>query len=285
MKFLNFPAKNILIGLVLIFTICGCHEKKRIIKSPPHYNFGEVFTNKLDIKVKEISGLVWDTKSNEFLAHQDESGKLFVLDKETKTIIKEYAFAGKGDYEDISILNGTPYVLRSDGMITKIVKDSAGSMRGVEAGKIGISGSNDFEAMYADTSRKALIILCKNCKMDNKEVVSAFAFYPDSTGFDTNPVFSIDVKEVEKLSPFKTTRLEPSAAAIHPVLKKLFIISSGSHQLVITDLNGKAEAVFELGKKLFPQPEGITFRSNGDMYISNEGVNERATIHRFVYKP
>lgn len=285
MRFLNFPAKTTVISLVLIFTICGCHEKKRIIKSPPHYNFGEVFADKLDIKIKEISGLVWDTKINEFLVHQDESGKLFVLDKETKIIKGEYTFAGKGDYEDIAMLNNIAYVLRSDGMITKIIKDSAGGMRGVEAGKISISGTNDFEAMYGDTSRNALIILCKNCKMDNKEVVSAFAFYPDSLGFDNNPVFSIDLKEVEKLAPQKSSRLEPSAAAIHPVLKKIFIVSSGSNQLVITDLNGKAEAVFELGKKLFPQAEGITFKSNGDMYISNEGVNERATILRFVYRP
>ncbi len=286
MRFLNFAAKfSVAAGLVLICTLIGCQQKKRLIKSPPHYNFAEVFTDKLDIKIKEISGLVWDTKNNEFLVHQDESGKLFILDKETKIIKGEYSFAGKGDYEDIAMLNNIPYVLRSDGMITKIIKDNTGGMRGVEAGKIGISGTNDFEAMYADTSRKALILLCKNCKMDNKEVVSAFAFYPDSTGFDNNPVFSIDIKEVEKLAPQKSSRLEPSAAAIHPVLKKVFIISSGSSQLVITDLNGKPEAVFELGKKLFPQPEGITFKSNGDMYISNEGVATKATILRFVYKP
>ena len=67
--------------------------------------------------------------------------------------------------------------------------------------------------------------------------------------------------------------------------KKLFIISSAANLLVIADLNGKVESVFELGKKMFPQPEGLTFKSNGDMYISNEGVTARSTILRFVYKP
>ena len=170
-------------------------------------------------------------------------------------------------------------------MITKIIREG-NNVRGVEAGKIGISGTNDFETMYADTARKALIIICKNCAMDNKKTVSAFAFYPDSTGFNNNTVFTIDAAEVERLAPHKTSKFQPSAASIHPKLKKLFIISSAANLLVIADLNGKVESAFELGKKLFPQPEGLTFRnSTGDMYISNEGVNTRATIHRFEYKP
>lgn len=285
MSFLNFRRMLTMLLFFLAIIVTGCKRPKtRVIKSPPHYNFSEAFTDKLDLKLKEISGLVWDKDNNEFLAHYDEAGKLFVLDKETKEIKGEYPFGAKGDYEDIALYNGLPYILRSDGMITKIIRDSA-SVRGEEAGKIGISGTNDFETMYADTARKALIIICKNCKMDNKGTVSAFAFYPDSTGFDSNPVFTINADTIVKLSLFKTSKFQPSAAAIHPVLKKLFIISSASNQLVIADLNGKVESVFELGKKLFPQPEGITFKSNGDMYISNEGVSGKGTIHRFVYKP
>jgi SdiA-regulated len=286
MHFLNFREKLVALLLLLVLVNTACKQKKRIIKSPPHYNFSEVLTNKLDLRLKEISGLAWDSERDEFLAHYDEAGKLFILDKETKDIkLPIYEFGAKGDYEDIAIYKGVPYILRSDGMITKILREG-NNVRGVEAGKIGISGTNDFETMYADTARKALVIICKNCAMDNKKAVSAFAFYPDSTGFDNNPVFTIDAAEVERLSPHKTSKFQPSAAAIHPKLKKLFIISSAANLLVMADLNGKVESAFELGKKLFPQPEGLTFRnSTGDMYISNEGVNTKATIHRFVYKP
>jgi hypothetical protein len=245
-----------------------------------------VQTHKLDLKLMEISGLAWDRERDEFLAHYDEAGKLFILDKETKAIKPggEFTFGVKGDYEDIALYYGVPYILRSDGMITRIIREG-NTVRGVEAGKIGISGTNDFETMYADTSRKALIIVCKNCAMDSKSVVSAFAFYPDSLGFINDPVYTINADSIKALSPHKTSKFQPSAAGIHPVTKKLFIISSAANQLVIADQDGHVESVFELGKKLFPQPEGLTFKSNGDMYISNEGVSAKATILRFPYIP
>lgn len=285
MRFLYFAAKFIVwAGLLAIVQLSCKPPKGRLIQSPPGYDFSQPFTNKLDLKLKEISGITWDSKADEFLAHNDESGKLFFLDEETKDIKREYKFAGRGDYEDVALYDGIPYILRSDGMITRIIIDSAGNARGEEAGKPGISGTNDFETMYADTSRKALIIICKNCHMDNKESVSAFAFYPELNQFDETPVFTIDAGNVKSLSPFKTSKLQPSAAAIHPILHKLFILSSASNQLAISDLNGNVESVFELSKKLFPQPEGITFRNNGDMYISNEGVTSRGIIHRFLYR-
>jgi uncharacterized protein YjiK len=263
----------------------ACNQKGRVLKSPPHYNFSVFDEAKLDIRIKEISGITWDSKADEFITHNDESGKLFFLDKESKEIKREIKFAGKGDYEDIALANGVPYVLRSDGMLTKIVKDSAGTEIGIEAGKIDLTGTNDFEALYYDAGRKALIMVCKNCEMDDKKSISAFAFYPDSGGFDKKPVFTINADEIRSLAPEKSSKFQPSAAAIHPVLKKLFVISSASNQLVIADTNGKVESVFVLAKNLFPQPEGITFKNYGDMYISNEAITTKSTLIKFIYKP
>ena len=290
MAFLNLRSKTVTVLFVTVLLLSACKQHRRIIKSPPHYDFSQAQIIKLDLKLKEISGIVWDAEKDEFLAHYDESGSLFLLDKETKAIKppSPFKFGAKGDYEDITLYNGVPYVLRSDGMITKIIRDSAG-VRGVELGKLNISGTNDFETLYTDTARKALIMVCKNCAMDDKTQVSAFAYYPDSVGFINDPVFRIDAAKIKQLSAEagqkKTSKFQPSAASIHPILKKLYIISSASSQFVVCDLNGNPESVNEFGKKLFPQPEGLTFKRNGDMYISNEGVGSRATVLRFVYKP
>ncbi len=283
MRFLNFSVRFVWVAVLLMVINAGCRHKKRILKSPPHYNFSTPLTDKLDLKLQEISGITWDSKNNVFLAVDDGSDKLFFLDKETKLIIAEYVFGDKGDYEDVAILNGTPYILRSDGMITKFIKDSTGKTFGLEAGTISLTGTNDFETLYSDPARNALVLICKNCEMDDDKSVSAFAFYPDSIGFDNKPLYTIDAAKVTGLSPFKTSKLQPSAAAINPLTQQLFILSSASHQLVIADLNGKVASVHKLSPKLFPQPEGITFKEKGDMYISNEGITTKANLLKFVY--
>lgn len=277
--------------LMIILIIAGCKPRVKYVKSPPHYFFkeGSMFTDKLDLKLKEISGVVYDPKNNEFICHNDEKGVVYFLDRETKMIKREAVFAGKGDYEDIALVKGSIYVLRSDGMLTKILSDSTGKYFGVEVGKVPLAGTNDFETLYYDDNRKALIVICKNCQGDTKKTVSAFAYYPDSSGFESRPIFVIDAEEVKRLWEAeklpKTSHLQPSAAAIHPLLKKLFILSSASNQLVIADTDGNVESVYLLDKKLFPQPEGITFKNNGDMYISNEGVTSKGTLIRFSYRP
>ena len=274
------------ISCILFVLIISCKPKKFIYKSPPHYNFSQVLPIKLDLKIKEISGVVWDNHKDQFIAHNDEKGTIFYLDKNNAGIVKEFQFStSKGDYEDIAMAKNDIYVLRSDGLLYKIVTDSAGSQKSFDLGKIELSGQVDFETLYYDPERNALIMLCKNCASDDKKLVSAYAYYPDSIGFVNKPIYSIDVAKVKELSPRETSRFQPSAARIHPVLKKLFILSSASNQLVIADLDGNVEGVYMLSKKLFPQAEGLTFKSNGEMFISNEGVSAKAELLKFNYMP
>src|SRR5258706_13465715 len=201
MKFLNFPVRFAWLAFLPALISMACRPKTRVLKSPPHYKFSNVVTYKLDLtKLREISGIAWDSKNNVFLAISDASGKLFYLDKDGRLSPDEFVFGDNADYEDVAILNGVSYILKSDGLITKFIKDSTGKTYGVEAGKINLSGTNDFETMYADPVRKALVIICKNCKTDDDKSVSAFAFYPDSIGFDSKPIFTIDAEKVKKLS-------------------------------------------------------------------------------------
>jgi len=283
-KILAMAVYFIFISIVFLF---GCKPKKFVYKSPPHYNFLQPVPFKLDLPIKEISGIVWDTQKNQFIAHNDEKGAIYFLDRGAGTIMGEpFVFSeSKGDYEDIAIIGQDVYVLRSDGAIFKIGIDSTGKRHKSDLGKIGLSDKNDFETLYYDAEKKALIMICKNCGRDNKQTVSAFAYYPDSIGFVNKPLYSIDATKVKELSQRQTSKFQPSAARIHPILKKLFIISSASNQLVITDTNGEVEGVYMLAKKLFPQPEGLTFKSNGEMFIANEGVTEKATLIKFIYIP
>lgn len=278
-----FPVPIITSGLVSLL-LFSCKQRVRVLKSPPHYNFAFASVTKLTTRLQNISGIAWDQKNKFFVAVNDDSDTLFILDRSSRAISETYALGNKGDYEDVAIYNGAAYVLRSDGMITKFSLDSTGKTSVTKMGEISIAGPNDFEAIYADTGRKALVFLCKNCQADDEKTISAYAYYPDSTGFDNKPVFTISADEIKRLSPFEAPKFQPSAAAVHPISKKLFILSSESRQLVIAGLNGKVDSVYKLSKQMFPQPEGITFNKNGEMYITNEGGLGKPTFIIFNYK-
>ncbi len=269
--------------MILLVLLSACKRKVFMLKSPPGYNFSISEKTKLNLKLREISGIAWDKKRGLFIAQGDETGQFYTLDKETKNIIGTYPFAERGDYEDIAVIDTIPYILRSDGSILKYNNDSSNEPAGIEIGKLELQGATDFESMFYDADRKALVIICKSCAMDDKDKISAFAYHIDSGGFDNKPLFQIDRKAIEKLAPKKSPKFQPSGAAINPKQQKIYILSASSRELAITDLNGTVEGVYILASPMFPQPEGICFKANGDMYISNEGGSGKSTLLKFTY--
>ena len=269
-------------GLIIVaFILNACKPKTIHLKSPPGYNFRTADSKSLDTRLREISGIVWDRKRDVFIAEGDEEGVIYFLNRETKSILNSYKFGENGDYEDIALIDTIPYLLRSDGTIFKLNGDPVTGFKGTELGKLELSGENEFESLYYDPGRKALVMICKKCAMDEGKKVSAFAYYVDSIGFDHKPIFQLDQEAIKKLAPLKADVFQPSAAAIQPKQQKLYILSSLTRQLAVADLNGNVEGVYGLAPKLFPQAEGICFKKEGEMFISNEGGKGRSNIIYF----
>ena len=74
---------------------------------------------------------------------------------------------------------------------------------------------------------------------------------------------------------------------------KLYIISARGSSLVIYDIpedfgSNNSQKVAELrtivflDAKMIPQPEGITFDSDNNLYISSEGKTGKGTIAKFA---
>jgi hypothetical protein len=139
--------------------------------------------------------------------------------------------------------------------------------------------------LYYDAAANALVTICKSCAQEKNKVRSAYKFDLTTMTFVNTPFYTIDIAIIKKLLKDDAAEFFPSAAAIHPVRKNLYILSSKGKLLVITDLKGQIEKIFRIDPRLFPQPEGMTFAANGDLYISNEGAGGTATILKFIYKP
>jgi hypothetical protein len=101
--------------------------------------------------------------------------------------------------------------------------------------------------------------------------------------YDNKPLFEISLKEVFTILTNYNMECKPSGAAINPVNQKLYIVASVGKALLQCGQDGKLEKIYKINPTHFPQPEGITFATNGDMYISNEGAAGKATILKFPY--
>lgn len=251
-----------------------------------HYNLSAPEVIPLGDKLHEISGISY-IAPNIILSENDEQGKIFTIDptKPDDTNYPSVKFGSKDDYEDIVVIDTTAFLLISDGEIVEVPGFSkTEEVKGAIIAQMG-GRHNEFETLYYDKSVNSLIMLCKSCHHEKNEIRTAYRFDLVTKKFSDTAYYTISIGDIAGKINESDIKFFPSAAAIHPVLDKLYIVSSIGKLLVVTDKHGKVEETYKLEPALFKQPEGITFAPNGDMFISNEGGDGRATLLKFGYIP
>jgi len=294
--------KSVYLCLAIIFlTLSQCKNDITIEKSTG-YNFKSPDESiELPSLLHEISGVTYIDSLN-FACIQDENGILFIYDTRERKIKREFKFFSKGDYEGIARVDDTIFVLRSDGVLLEIADYKSDSIIVIPY-QTNIP-SKDNEGLCYDSENRRLLIACKEStgkgelSKDNRYV---FSFNLDSMHLVPDPVFSFNI---EKLKAFAKTnkvklplkgkkkglkvetvlKFQASEIAIHPLSKRMFILSAEDYMLFVFDKTGEIEQMVMLNHTMFNQPEGITFLENGDMLISNEGPGKGpATLLRFKY--
>jgi hypothetical protein len=298
----------LLFGLVLA---CSPHPKQQteadLIVSPDSsrktYGFGEPDTVfYLPHELRELSGL--SVQPGGTLAGvQDEKGKIFLIDPETANVTSEIKFAGDGDYEGLTFVSDTPWVLRSDGTLFEVRDFGLPSQETIKH-KGFPGGGCDAEGLVWDRSALRLLVSCKgsvegNVDFEGTKVV--FSFDPESGLWSPDPAFLIDLEQIrdilgrdpvkkayEKFARFfegdggKLT-FRPSGMAIHPLSRDIYILSSAGKLLLILDPEGNFVDLESLPGPAFRKPEAIAFLSDGTLVIGNEADGARANL--VVFKP
>ena len=219
----------------------------------------------------EISGIAYYPKDKSAFAISDEKGWLYKIFLSGNMAIQRWKFAKKEDFEDLVLVDSVFYVLESNGGIISLQFFSHDSLT-IKEYKLPLPGKNEFEILYHDKGQNRLIMLCKDCEADDNNSLSSWAFDLSTLTFSSRPAYVIDVQKIEELMHEKKVKFKPSAAAIQPVTGQLFIVSSVNKVLVIADKKGNPEKTYNLTRKLYRQPEGLTFTPEGNLLISNESA-------------
>lgn len=255
---------------------------------------------KLPAALHEISGIT-EINGSALACIQDERGTVFIYDINKNEIIRQILFGSGGDYEDVARVDKTLYILRSDEVLIELVNFDTDNFKRT-AYETGIPGK-DIEGLCYDRKNNRLLMVPKEISQDNQENKGKrfiYAFDLASKKLLKGPVFRFDIEAIKRFAVDNSLKIpmkgkkgkkqEPdiemriSAISIHPLTNRLFALSGSERLLFIFDMNGNIEFLHKLDKDLFPQPEGITFMKNGDMFISNEGKNAAPTLIRFNFK-
>ncbi|MBL7925549.1 MAG: hypothetical protein JNK61_01450 [Bacteroidia bacterium] len=258
-------------------------------------------TNILPDILNEVSGLT-EIDSVTIACIQDENGILFIYNILNNKIEKQYSFDIDGDYEGITRVHNTIYVLRSDGTLFEIKNYQLPDYE-ITSYTTGITAHNN-EGLCYDAENNRLLIaskgkVAKGRQFKNKRVIYGFDLVTKT--LSAEPVLEFDVQNIKQFVithninlPTKNNKknkatepivkLMTSAIAIHPLTKNLYLLSAADYIFFVFNLNGNIVHIEPLDPEIFNKAEGITFLNNGDMLITNEAQKNKPTLLRFNYR-
>ncbi|TGE25877.1 hypothetical protein E5K00_12010 [Hymenobacter aquaticus] len=252
--------------------------------TPATYDFQQPSaTYTLPEQLREISGIAL-LSGQRLGCIEDQTGSIYIYNAATKQVEQQLKFGKKGDYEDLARLKDAWLVLRSDGMLFKYTDQGT-----TTAYPTGLTAANNPEGLAYDARTGTLLVACKGAagvgQPDQKRAIYRLDAKTYQAG--SKPAYVLDVAEILALdrrqgSGSTISRFAPSAVAIHPLSRHVFVLAASGNALVELDAQGSLLAVQKLPRKRFPQPEGLAFAANGDLYISSEmGDNGKAGLIQF----
>jgi uncharacterized protein YjiK len=233
--------------------------------------------------LEEISGLTYFAP-NQLAALNDEHGRIYVYDIKERKIVQRIRFEGNGDFEALELVGKDMYAIKSNGKMFRFNVDVEGVVETINSP---FSYDNNLEGLgYDKKSNNLLLALKESGEIEGVKVKgkAVYGYNLDTKTFSKTPLFVLKDSDLERVLSAKSTKLRPSGIAVHPITGDIYMIASVGRALVVFDNAGKPKNLTLLKRSLFPQPEGITFTPNGDLFIANEVDGDGGTILRFEMK-
>jgi uncharacterized protein YjiK len=241
--------------------------------------------------LEEVSGITLLNDSI-MLCIQDENGILYFYHLDNKTLLKQIKFGKDADYEDLALVGDEVFVLQSNGSLHRLKNFDNQKNISATIHKTALKRANDCEGLCLDSENNRLLIALKekpeinaNQNFAGLKAIYAFDLANDQLIAEPAIFISLDKLHTGKNALIerneKTAKFHPSAIQIHPITGNIYVLASKGQALIVMNPKGEILAYEKLRRKIFSQPEGLTFAPDGTLYISNEGAGSSGNILKF----
>ena len=245
----------------------------------------------LSDSLAEISGITF-LKNERLIAIEDIHPILYEIKigDTTGSVINKLEFREtdkeKFDFEDLATIGDTVYALWSHGAIFKIIKQK--QKFNSERTKTWLKKENNTEGLAFDPLSGNLLVACKDdagLEGEKKTTRAIYEFDIKADSLRPDPFMLIKKSDFENVAGEKID-FYPAAIAVHPITHDIFIISTKDTKCIAQFTHdGKLKAFDYLEKEMLPQPEGICFDAQGNLYISTEARHGKPPyIYEFAVK-
>jgi len=285
--------------------------QQRVEKSQAHVRHYDLTSPRVSYELpealQEVSGLSYDGNGI-FYMIEDENGVLYRWDENSQSLVSKQKFGKDDDYEGVEVVNDQVFVLKHTGTLYQMSKSEGEELEAEKHGTF-LKGDNDVEGLGYVEKEGILLLACKEPYQQDddyeKELRVIYAFDIANQELREDPYIRLNMYQLQKdlgrlnedaeirrvlydFNPDKRKALAPSGVAVHPLNGHIYVLAHRSQMLLVlnhSEENTEVVTAYYLDRKLFEQPEGICFKEDGSLYISNESEEGRATLLGFEYYP
>ena len=227
--------------------------------------------------LREVSGIAY-LGPNRFACVQDERGTIFIYNTATSKIEREVDFTGSGDFEGITVVGNTAYVVRSDGHLFEVA-DFEKDKPKVTEHATSFTETNNIEGLGYDAKNNRLLLAVKDHDSNSTAYKGIYSFDLETKKLVATPVYKIDFSH-SVFADIKNDEetMMPSEVQVNPVTGNIYVTDAKNHQIVVLDSKGNIKNRYPVSKSDFYKAEGIAFSPTGELFISNEGKKTKGNI-------
>jgi uncharacterized protein YjiK len=237
--------------------------------------------------LREISGLAM-TADGRLLAHDDEVGRISVIDPKRGVLLKQFTLGDKpphADFEAITVAGGDIYLLASDGTLYEFNEGADGAHVPYTIHDTRLGKECEFESVAYEADSDWLLMPCKRVgkkKLQDQLVIYRWRVGSSRSDSARASMFTIPLARVIGRNHWKS--LHPSDMTIDPASGNYVMVASHEKALVeITPLGAVVRAVPLPGKH--DQPEGVAITKDSILIVSDEATKKPGAITLYRWRP